>query len=97
MMSLFGTERWREAIPLQGLQRREFLLTLFEDQLRAQSTVKHVRSFQLRTQDGNGYRLVFATGNKKGLALIKAAFGGGSSRLRRECGASTATETPRDT
>jgi hypothetical protein len=73
MMALFGTERWREAIPLQGLERREFLLGLFEDQLRAQSGIQYVRSFQLRTQDGNDYRLVFATGNKKGLALIKTA------------------------
>jgi three-Cys-motif partner protein len=73
MMALFGTERWREAIPLKGLERREFLLGLFEEQLRAQSSIQYVRSFQLRTQDGNDYRLVFATGNKKGLALIKTA------------------------
>jgi len=73
MMALFGTERWREAIPMKGLERREFLLGLFEDQLRAQSSIQYVRSFQLRTQDGNDYRLVFATGNKKGLALIKTA------------------------
>ncbi len=73
MMALFGTERWHEAISLQGLARRQFLLGLFEEQLRAQSNIQYVRSFQLRTQDGNDYRLVFATGNKKGLALIKTA------------------------
>lgn len=73
MMSLFGTERWREAIPMQGRERRDFLLKLFEDQLCAQSSVKYVRSFQLRTQDGNDYRLVFATGHTKGLAIIKTA------------------------
>jgi len=73
MMSLFGTTRWREAIPMQGRERRDFLLALFEHQLRTQSRVKYVRSFQLRTQDGNDYRLVFATGHEKGLAIVKTA------------------------
>jgi three-Cys-motif partner protein len=68
---LFGTDSWREAIPLDADERRQFLLRLFETQLLAQSGVEHVTSFQLRTRDGNDYRLVFATGHERGLELMK--------------------------
>ena len=73
LTSLFGCEDWREAIGLEGEQRRTFLLELFERRLGANSTVEHVRSFQLRTQDGNDYRLVFGVGHEKGLDLAKDA------------------------
>jgi three-Cys-motif partner protein len=73
MNSLFGSERWREAINLKGEERGAFLLGLFEEQLGSQSGVAHVRSFELRTADGNDYRLVFATQHDKGLELIKDA------------------------
>jgi three-Cys-motif partner protein len=73
MNSLFGDERWRDASPLKGLERREFLLRLFEEQLRAQGKVEYVRSFELRTKDGNDYRLVFATSHQRGLELMKDA------------------------
>lgn len=70
---LFDTDRWREAIPLNGDERRSFLLSLFERQLEQQGQIRHVRSFTLRTRDGNDYRLVFATGHERGLALMKRA------------------------
>ena len=73
MESLFGTGRWREAAEMTGRERREFLLSLFEEQLRAQGRVEHVRSFELRTADGNDYRLVFATPHERGLELMKDA------------------------
>lgn len=73
LTSLFGSEGWRDAIPLRGAARREFLLALFERQLGANATVEHVRSFQLRTQDGNDYRLVFGLGHDKALDLAKDA------------------------
>jgi three-Cys-motif partner protein len=73
MNSLFGTDRWREAAARKGRERREFLLSLFEEQLRSQGRVEHVRSFELRTADGNDYRLVFATPHDRGLELIKDA------------------------
>lgn len=73
LTSLFGCEDWREAIELHGEERRAFLLRLFERQLSANPTVAHVRSFQLRTQDGNDYRLVFGVGHDKGLDLAKDA------------------------
>lgn len=73
LTSLFGCEDWREAMNLQGEQRRAFLLDLFEHQLAANPTVEHVRSLQLRTQDGNDYRLVFGVGHDKGLDLAKDA------------------------
>jgi three-Cys-motif partner protein len=73
MNSLFGSERWREAIQMEGDERRAFLLGLFEEQLGSQGKVEHVRSFALRTADGNDYRLVFASQHDKGLELIKDA------------------------
>jgi hypothetical protein len=73
MMSLFDTEEWRDAITMDGDERREFLIGLFERQLGKRTGVKHVRSFQIRTGDGNDYRLVFGLGHKKGLALAKDA------------------------
>lgn len=71
--ALFDTDRWREAIPIQGDERRQFLLRLFQEQLRGQGQVNNVRSFELRTADGNGYRLVFATKHDRGLELMKEA------------------------
>ena len=73
MNSLFGSERWREAVNLKGEERGAFLLGLFEEQLGSQGGVAHVRSYELRTADGNDYRLVFATPHDKGLELIKNA------------------------
>ena len=73
LTSLFGCEDWRPAIDLEGEERRAFLLSLFECRLGSNPTVKHVRSFRLRTQDGNDYRLVFGVGHDKGLDLAKDA------------------------
>jgi hypothetical protein len=73
MNSLFGSDRWREAVKMKGEERGAFLLGLFEEQLGSQGMVKHVRSFELRTTDGNDYRLVFASQHDKGLELIKDA------------------------
>jgi three-Cys-motif partner protein len=73
MTSLFGSDRWGEAIDLQGSQRSGFLMDLFEEQLQSQGRVNHVLSFQLRTADGQDYRLVFATGHPKGRDAMKTA------------------------
>lgn len=73
LTSLFGTDEWRTAIPLQGQERTACLLELFERQLEQSEGVEYVRSFQLRTQDGNDYRLVFSLGHLKGLEIAKDA------------------------
>jgi three-Cys-motif partner protein len=73
MTSLFGSDRWKEARALGGAERRQFLLDLFEEQLLAQGQVEYVDSFALRTRDGNDYRLVFATGHRRGLEVMKSA------------------------
>jgi hypothetical protein len=49
------------------------LLGLFESKLAETGEVKYVRSFQLRTQDGEDYRLVFGLGHRKGLEIAKDA------------------------
>jgi three-Cys-motif partner protein len=71
--SLYGCDDWRGAIPLSGAERSAYLLELFERKLGENSGVEHVRSFQLRTQDGEDYRLVFGLGHRKGLELAKDA------------------------
>jgi three-Cys-motif partner protein len=71
--SLFDGDRWREAIPLSGDDRKSFLMELFEEVLSSQGQVKHVASFRLNTNDGNDYRLVFATQHEKGLDQMKRA------------------------
>jgi three-Cys-motif partner protein len=73
LTSLFGCDEWREAIGLSGEERSGFLMELFERQLGRNAGVEHVRSFQLRTQDGNDYRLVFGLGHRKGLEIAKDA------------------------
>jgi len=73
LTSLFGCEDWREAIELSGAARSAFLLALFERQLASRDGVAHARSFQLRTQDGLDYRLVFGLGHDKGLEIAKDA------------------------
>jgi len=90
--ALFDSDRWHEAIALSGESRRSFLLKLFEEQLRSQGQVNHVTSFQLRTLDGNDYRLVYATGHPKGLEVMKRAMwsvdpvGGTSYAARTDTG-----------
>lgn len=73
LTSLFGTDEWRAAVPLTGEERTVSLLGLFERQLERSGGVEFVRSFQLRTQDGNDYRLVFGLGHRKGLEIAKDA------------------------
>jgi len=73
LTSLFGTDEWRVAVPLQGQERTACLLELFERRLKQSGGVEYVRSFQLRTQDGNDYRLVFGLGHLKGLEIAKDA------------------------
>jgi three-Cys-motif partner protein len=73
LTSLFDTDDWRGAIPLSGDERRKFLVRLFESQLQRQGQVKHVISFELRTMDGNDYRLIFASGHPAGRKAMKQA------------------------
>jgi three-Cys-motif partner protein len=73
LTSLFNSDRWKDAIAMEGSERQTFLLDLFERQLRQQGQVEFVTSFRLRTRDGNDYRLVFATPHERGLELMKSA------------------------
>ena len=73
LTSLFGTEEWRAAIPLPGKARTMYLLELFERQLERSSGAEFVRSLQLRTDDGQDYRLVFSLGHLVGLEKAKDA------------------------
>jgi hypothetical protein len=56
-----------------ALNSREFLVRLFERQLQRQGQVNHVISFELRTKDGNDYRLIFASGHPAGRKAMKQA------------------------
>jgi len=92
MNSLFGCEDWKAAVNLKGAERTAYLLELFEAQLGKNAGVQHVRSFQLQTQDGEDYRLVFGLGHRKGLEIAKDAMwkvdpvGGTSYKATTESG-----------
>jgi three-Cys-motif partner protein len=73
MDRLFGTERWRDAIPMQGEQRRRFLHDLFLAQLAGEPGDRLVRSFDVPTAKGMGYHLFFTTGHEKGMEVMKDA------------------------
>ena len=60
--SLFGTDRWREALGLRGPERLDFLHDLFRDQLIAEGGVTYVQSFEIVTSARNsGYHLFYGT------------------------------------
>lgn len=70
---LFGDDRWKEALEFEGIERREKLLSLFEESIEEQGEIEFVRSFAVKTLEGRDYRLVFATGSKVGLSRFKDA------------------------
>jgi hypothetical protein len=72
LTALFGTERWREGIPLTWEERLAFLHDLFRDQLR-ESGCTYVRSFEIRSGAARGYHLFFGTTSLKGLEKMKEA------------------------
>jgi three-Cys-motif partner protein len=72
MTSLFGSDQWREAIPLSGDARMTFLHNLFRDQLLASGS-KYVRSFEIAAGGSHGYHLFFGTRSALGLERMKEA------------------------
>jgi hypothetical protein len=73
LTSLFGSERWRDAINFRGEARNEALGRIFEEQLQGQTGVKYAQSLRLYTKDGNHYRLVFGLKHLKALKAAKDA------------------------
>lgn len=72
LTTLFGSDRWREAIPLAGPERLVFLHDLFRDQLQA-SGCTYVRSFEIQSDASHGYHLFFGTNSLLGLEKMKEA------------------------
>ncbi len=72
MTSLFASDEWRKAIPLQGKGRRDFLHDLFRDQLQRNGS-RYVRSFEIQASGGHGYHLFFGTNHVLGLEKMKEA------------------------
>jgi three-Cys-motif partner protein len=71
----FGTQDWREALPLTiPNERNRFLHDLYLHQLRAAGTARYVRSFQMRNESGlTDYYLFYATNSLLGLRKMKEA------------------------
>ena len=71
--AFFGTPAWRGAIPLVTDARRDFLLNLYVEQIKA-TGLKYVRTFEMR-DEGNRteYFLVFASHHPEGLNVVKQA------------------------
>jgi len=70
--SLFGTNRWRAAIDLEGDERRRFLYDLYEAQLKA-AGAEHVIHFDLYEGNRLIYGIFFGTQHIKGSDKMKEA------------------------
>ncbi len=74
LTSFFGTDRWREALPLQRSERIRFLHDLLYEQLQNEAGLLYVRSFEILAGGSRGYHLFFGTNNKeRGLRRMKEA------------------------
>jgi three-Cys-motif partner protein len=74
LTSFFGTDRWREAIPLGGAERIRFRHDLLYAQLKKEAGLLYVRSFEILAGGSRGYHLFFGTNNKeRGLRRMKEA------------------------
>jgi three-Cys-motif partner protein len=72
LTSFFGTDRWREALPLSGQTRIRFLHDLLYEQLKDEVGLRYVRSFEILATANRGYHLFFGTNNKeRGLLRMK--------------------------
>ena len=70
--SLFGTDRWKEALDLKGSERLQKLHDLFRDQLASAGGLKYVQSFEIITSKPNtGYHLFCGTTHIRGLQKMK--------------------------
>lgn len=70
--SLFGTERWREALGLEGDERRRFLYSLYADQLRGAGAT-FVVHFDLYEEGRLVYAIFFASQHELGCDRMKQA------------------------
>ena len=70
---MFGCEDWRDALPLSGLAKREFVRDLYLRQL-SSCGMRYVRTFEMR-DSGNRteYFLFFGTHHIEGLKAMKDA------------------------
>lgn len=72
--ALFGCSEWRTAKALTGQARIDFLVQLYEGQLKAIGSTAYVRSFEIADQNDRPlYHLVFATTSWRGLEVMKEA------------------------
>lgn len=72
---LFMTSKWEQIREIeQPDQRRDFLINLYENQLRNVAGAKHVRTFAMYSKQNQLlYHLVYATKHWKGLEVMKEA------------------------
>lgn len=89
--SLYGSDAWRGAIELTGVQRQRFLHDLFRDQLQAHGS-RFVRSFEIHSGRHTGYHLFFGTGHELGLQKMKEAMWAADAVAGREFSDSTLSD-----
>lgn len=71
--ALYGTNEFKDA-PASGNERKDFLLRLYERQLREVCGFEHVQSFEmLNEKNRTGNYMIFCTRSKKGLDGMKSA------------------------
>ena len=72
--AFFGTEEWRDAIPLNGEEREKKLVDIYKQQLK--KNAKYVFPFKLSfpDKDRTYYYLFHVTNNTAGCSIMKSAF-----------------------
>lgn len=73
--SLFGTDKWREVLPIEDPDlRRRMIDDIYRDQLEQSARIQYVRSFEmLNRRNRTDYFLFFGTKKLLGLEKIKEA------------------------
>jgi len=72
LTSLFGTDEWKNGIPLKGAARKDFFYGLYEGQLR-KGGAQHVLHYDLYEGNRLVYAIFFATRHWKGADRMKEA------------------------
>ena len=74
--SFFGTDKWKNANSMSGVEREQFLISLYKEKVKEITKAKYVFAYRLCYPDKNQtyYYLVHATNHIDGITLMKSSF-----------------------
>lgn len=76
LMAFFGTDEWRNAQSLSGLERESYLVNLYKKKLKETTNAQYVFAYRLCYPNKNQtyYYLIHATNHIDGISLMKSCF-----------------------